>query len=425
MKAVKILFSPIFMGILFIVFGVSMAVATFVENDFGASAARALIYNSRWFELVFLLLMINLAGQIIIFKLYRREKITVMLFHLAFILMIIGAAITRYAGYDGMMSIREGEVSSTTYSAGQYLVFELTEDDSEMVVRHSKPFGVTALTDGRYSKTLSLMDEKVKLTYEGYRYNVSKSIEEAVYGTPMVSFLATRDMKSGENLVLSMGERTMLGEMSVGFGVDADLTVVLSEGKFFLRSASGLRSTKMADMMVTIHDADSLVPIAPMLVYSVGDYKLVPQKMTLSGNLAVVNAGQGMGSQGPGALEFMLSGAGYDEKIYLWENASGETAEWSGKAGTLKARVTYGSRIETLPFVIRLNDFILERYPGSNSPSGYKSNVTLIDEEQGVEIPYDIYMNHILKHRGYRFYQSSYDKDEKGTVLSVNHDPAG
>ncbi|MBE0668786.1 MAG: c-type cytochrome biogenesis protein CcsB, partial [Bacteroidales bacterium] len=72
-----------------------------------------------------------------------------------------------------------------------------------------------------------------------------------------------------------------------------------------------------------------------------------------------------------------------------------------------------------------LNDFILDRYPGSNSPSGYKSNVTLIDEEQGVEIQYDIYMNHILKHRGYRFYQSSYDKDEKGTFLSVNHDPAG
>ena len=34
-------------------------------------------------------------------------------------------------------------------------------------------------------------------------------------------------------------------------------------------------------------------------------------------------------------------------------------------------------------------------------------------------------MNHILKYRGFRFYQSSYDKDERGTVLSVNHDPAG
>src|SRR5690606_18435066 len=35
---------------------------------------------------------------------------------------------------------------------------------------------------------------------------------------------------------------------------------------------------------------------------------------------------------------------------------------------------------------------------------------------------YDIYMNHVLDHQGYRFFQSSFDPDEKGTVLSVNHD---
>src|SRR6056297_2578549 len=34
-------------------------------------------------------------------------------------------------------------------------------------------------------------------------------------------------------------------------------------------------------------------------------------------------------------------------------------------------------------------------------------------------------MNNVLKHRGYRFYQSSYDQDEKGTILSVNHDLPG
>ena len=34
-------------------------------------------------------------------------------------------------------------------------------------------------------------------------------------------------------------------------------------------------------------------------------------------------------------------------------------------------------------------------------------------------------MNNILKYKGYRFYQSSFDRDEKGTVLSVNHDLAG
>ena len=31
-------------------------------------------------------------------------------------------------------------------------------------------------------------------------------------------------------------------------------------------------------------------------------------------------------------------------------------------------------------------------------------------------------MNNVLQHKGFRLFQSSYDKDEKGTILSVNHD---
>jgi hypothetical protein len=57
----------------------------------------------------------------------------------------------------------------------------------------------------------------------------------------------------------------------------------------------------------------------------------------------------------------------------------------------------------------------MERYPGSNSPSSFASEVVLIDE--GLEKPYRIFMNNILKYEGYRFFQSSYDTDEKGTVL--------
>lgn len=425
MKALKFLFSPIFMGILFVVFAVSMAVATFVENDYGASAARAVIYNARWFELLFLLLVINLGGQIVTFKLYRKEKLTVMLFHLAFMVMVTGAAITRYSGYDGIMGIREGETSSTTYSSGKYIAFELLGKDGGVAASHSRPFSVTALTDGRYNKSLSVAGEKAELSYVGYRNNVSKGIEEVAGGVPMVSFLATRDMVSGETVVLEMGEKIMLGEMSVSFGTDADLSVVLDQDSFFLKSPQQLRSTKMTDREVTIYDADSLVPLAPMVVYSVGDYKIVPQKMTLSGLATIVPSAGGPGGQGPGALEFRLSGSGYDETVFLWDSPTEDIAQWSGSAGNLTARVSYGSRMESLPFGIRLDDFVLERYPGSNSPSSYKSKVTLTDKEMGVEVPFEIYMNHILKHRGYRFYQSSYDPDETGTVLSVNHDPAG
>jgi hypothetical protein len=87
--------------------------------------------------------------------------------------------------------------------------------------------------------------------------------------------------------------------------------------------------------------------------------------------------------------------------------------------------ISYGAKEVVLPFEIILRDFQLDRYPGSKSPSSYASEVTLIDKNENLNMDYRIYMNNILEHKGFRFYQSSYDRDEKGTVLSVNHDKAG
>ena len=54
------------------------------------------------------------------------------------------------------------------------------------------------------------------------------------------------------------------------------------------------------------------------------------------------------------------------------------------------------------------------------SPSSFASEVSVIDGENISD--HRIFMNNVLNYRGYRFFQSSYDKDEKGTILSVNQD---
>ncbi|MEO1941732.1 MAG: cytochrome c biogenesis protein CcsA [Campylobacterales bacterium] len=74
-----------------------------------------------------------------------------------------------------------------------------------------------------------------------------------------------------------------------------------------------------------------------------------------------------------------------------------------------------------LGFKIRLDKFQVQKYPGSMQPSSYDSWVTVIDGN--TKFKYHIYMNHILVYNGYRFYQASYDPDEQGSILSVNHDP--
>ncbi|HPF36013.1 MAG TPA: cytochrome c biogenesis protein ResB [Candidatus Krumholzibacteria bacterium] len=92
--------------------------------------------------------------------------------------------------------------------------------------------------------------------------------------------------------------------------------------------------------------------------------------------------------------------------------------------GGKEAVVKLGSIKIPLPYSVHLDDFLLLTYPGSRNPASYESHVRLYDEAQGIDgRPVRIYMNHPLTHRGFKHFQSSYDPDEKGTVLSVNYDP--
>ena len=89
----------------------------------------------------------------------------------------------------------------------------------------------------------------------------------------------------------------------------------------------------------------------------------------------------------------------------------------------VEIELAWGSKVIALPFSFKLIDFELERYPGSKSPSSYASDIEVIDPAEKSVLPYRIFMNHPLSYKGYKFFQSSYDLDEKGTVLEVNKDP--
>ena len=91
--------------------------------------------------------------------------------------------------------------------------------------------------------------------------------------------------------------------------------------------------------------------------------------------------------------------------------------------GGVEVVLQYGSRPVVLPFDIELVDFELERYPGSSSPSSYSSDVNITYD--GVTTRKDIYMNNIAYIGSYRVYQTSYDPDEMGTILTVNRDLMG
>ena len=78
--------------------------------------------------------------------------------------------------------------------------------------------------------------------------------------------------------------------------------------------------------------------------------------------------------------------------------------------------------VEKFPFSISLHDFEVTHYAGTQTPMDFVSTIVIYDNER---IEGTVSMNNIFRHQGYRFYQSGYDNDEKGTFLIVSHDPWG
>ncbi|MCD8318504.1 MAG: cytochrome c biogenesis protein CcsA [Paraprevotella sp.] len=109
------------------------------------------------------------------------------------------------------------------------------------------------------------------------------------------------------------------------------------------------------------------------------------------------------------------------------------TTAFTGRKGMLHLRqgstteeyADEQKRIFTLPFVMRLDSFYVEYYAGTEAPADYVSQITCLQSD-GVRLARPrISMNRIFSRQGYRFYQSSYDEDMKGSWLTVNYDPWG
>ena len=101
-------------------------------------------------------------------------------------------------------------------------------------------------------------------------------------------------------------------------------------------------------------------------------------------------------------------------------------------SGELADMQPYATKIEQLPFSIRLDAFRIIYHEGTETPADYESSVSVVEpgseatstasSKSGQHI---VSMNNIFSHRSYRFYQSSYDDDFQGSILAVNSDPYG
>ena len=94
------------------------------------------------------------------------------------------------------------------------------------------------------------------------------------------------------------------------------------------------------------------------------------------------------------------------------------------KARLYSEQISNGDmRTATLPFSVTLNDFNIKNYEGTTTHSDYASHLTFSTDEESINET--VSMNNIAVVEGYRFYQTSFDRDMKGSILTVTYDPYG
>ncbi len=109
------------------------------------------------------------------------------------------------------------------------------------------------------------------------------------------------------------------------------------------------------------------------------------------------------------------------------------TTAFTGHKGVLHLRkgqptgeyVDERRQVACLPFMMRLDSFRIEYYPGTEAPADYVSRISCRHFDGDTFARPIVSMNRIFSAQGYRFYQSSYDEDLEGSWLSVNYDPWG
>ncbi|MBI3873438.1 MAG: cytochrome c biogenesis protein ResB [Arcobacter sp.] len=252
----KLFFSYWTTIILLSILAIGAAVATFIENDFGSSTSRILVYNHFWYEFILTLTVFNLIG--IIAKVQMFKSKSKFIFHSSFVVMLIGAGMTRYYGYEGLMNIREGETTNQMISLEPFIHVTTYENNTTQTYYFEKDFAAFGNTP--FSYKLPLKGSELSVNYIGYE-------------------LAK---KNGGKMGLLTLEAVYKGE--------AQTTRVVGQ--------RGTRTGVVKDIVF--------------------------------------------------------------------------------KDGT-KISLEYGSKPMTLPFSLKLNDFVLERYAGSMAPSSYSSKVELID----------------------------------------------
>ena len=224
-----------------------MGVATFIENDYGTQTSKALVYNTWWFEAILIFFVINFFGNIFRYRLYRKEKWAVLLFHVSFLLILIGAGVTRYIGFEGIMIINEGETTNKFLSETTYLNV-IVDNDKEQKVYH-KPLLLSAWGKNSVEYKDNFREQQYSIKLAEYIPWAEKKLVEDENGVEHLFFVESSSGSRHEHYI-KKGTVQNIHNILVGFDTperNASINFYYEDGSLKMSSKSDGNWLRMAD----------------------------------------------------------------------------------------------------------------------------------------------------------------------------------
>jgi cytochrome c-type biogenesis protein CcsB len=421
-KILSVLFSFQLMGIVLFLFAVSIGVATFIESKLGTSTAHAVVYNACWFEGLLFLGIINLSGIIIQHKLYKKGKLSLFLFHLAFVIILLGSAITRFFGFEGVMHIRKSDRQNKFFSEKTY--FYASANINGVKAEESKAVLFSALSRNHKKLVFNGQEERILVACTGIIPNAVEIAKVTPNGNPLLDIVIA-GMNGRQNISLINGTTKNLQGISISFNDSTNtqgINISLNNSGMYIQSPFEMITVNMHDQSQEILQANTLYPFKLKTLYSVDEVQFIATNFYPSAEIDVMSDPADKNSLHPMAVKIKVSVDDQSQDLLYFAEENTFNQPLTLSFGGVDFSVGYGSKVLSIPFYLKLDEFVLENYPGSQSPSWFESRITLIDSVNKVSEQRRIFMNNVMQYKGYRFYQSSYDTDEMGTVLSVSHD---
>jgi ResB-like family len=402
----------------------SLVVATTLESRFDTPTAQYFVYRAGWFYLLLLLLGINILAVALSRLPWKMRHAPFLAAHAGILLLLVGAWVTQRWGVDGMLRVEEGDTQSTVEIDEPQI---LVQDDrgTRMMPFPWRPPGVAFspvdLGEGlRVEEFLSRADpvfsfEPSDTSQAAPAVQLKFTTKRSMGGMPAMAasqeiwlWEGSPDWQSS-----SIGPaRVFLGKMPDGPGPWIWLQPTQEGGLSF--EAVSMRGEKSKGRLSAekLKATALLDPGWKAIQIEVLQYRprATPKVDYLPAKI----------QYGPKAPPSAIRVRSAEQSLWL---GLGDRATFGHSV------VAYFPRRVTLPFGIRLDRFMLERYPGSFQAASFSSRVTVSDsttqKSSGLNA-HLISMNEPLEWRGFTFYQSSYEEGmprPRVSIFSVNQDP--